>query len=139
LLGDGEVDWAVSFNPSEANRAILTGELPQTIRAMHFHGGILSNSHFLAIPFNARAKEGALMVANFLLSPEAQARKADEGIWGDPTVLAIDRLAPADQQRFAALKVGPALPRVEAPLLAEPHPSWTTALERAWIQRYGAQ
>lgn len=139
LLGDGEIDWAVSFNPSEANRAIRASELPATIRAIHFREGILSNSHFLAIPFNARTKEGAMVVANFLLSPEAQARKADEAIWGDPTVLAINRLAPADQRRFCAASVGPALPRIEGPLLPEPHPSWTTALERAWTQRYGAQ
>jgi putative thiamine transport system substrate-binding protein len=139
LLGDGEIDWAVSFNPSEANRAIRTGELPPTIRAVYFRGGVLSNSHFLAIPFNARAKEGAMVVANFLLSPEAQARKADETIWGDPTVLAIDRLLPVDQQRFSRLTVGPAVPRIEGPLLAEPHPSWMTALERAWTQHYGAQ
>ncbi len=139
LLGDGEVDWMVSFNPSEANRAIIEGELPDSIRALHFRGGALANSHFLAIPTNARAKEGAMVVANFLLSPEAQARKADEAIWGDPTVLALDRLAPADRQRFARLERGPAWPREHGPRLSEPHPSWTTALERSWIERYGAQ
>ncbi len=139
LLGDGEVDWSLAFNPSEANRAILDGELPDSIRALHFRGGALANSHFLAIPVNARAREGAMVVANFLLSPEAQARKADEAIWGDPTVLAMDRLAPVDRQRFAALKRGPAWPREYGPRLSEPHPSWTTALERAWIGRYGAQ
>lgn len=139
LLGDGELDWAMSFNPAEASRAIRAGELPETIRAIHFRAGILTNSHFLAIPRNARAKEGAMVVANFLLSPEAQARKADESVWGDPTVLAMDALTPDERQRFAHLKVGPATPRVDAPLLAEPHPSWTTALALAWTARYGAQ
>jgi putative thiamine transport system substrate-binding protein len=139
LLGDGEVDWAVSFNPSEADRAMRAGELPATIRAVHFRGGVLSNSHFLAIPFNARAKEGARVVANFLLSPAAQARKADEAIWGDPTVLSMEHLSSGERARFATLAAGPATPHLEGPLLSEPHPSWTTALERAWIQRYGAQ
>ncbi len=139
LLGDGEVDWAVSFNPSEANRAMRVHELPFTIRAVHFRDGVLSNSHFLAIPFNARAKEGAMVVANFLLSPAAQARKADEDIWGDPTVLAMDRLGSAERAHFAVLEYGPALPRLEGSLLSEPHPTWTTALERGWTRRYGAQ
>ncbi len=138
LLGDGEVDWAMSFNPSEANRAILAGELPDSIRATHFRGGVLSNSHFLAIPFNARAKEGAMVVANFLLSAQAQARKADESLWGDPTVLAMERLSAADQVRFRALRAGPASPAVVGPALAEPHPTWTTALEHEWTRRYGA-
>ncbi|MEP7244241.1 MAG: ABC transporter substrate-binding protein [Gammaproteobacteria bacterium] len=139
LLGDGEVDWAVSFNPSEANRAMLAGELPAGIRAIHFRNGVLGNSHFLAIPFNARAKEGAMVVANFLLSPEAQVRKADEAIWGDPTVLGMAHLSHDERARFAALKAGPATPRLEGPLLSEPHPTWTTALERGWIRRFGAQ
>ncbi len=138
LLGDGEIDWAMSFNPSEANRAMRAGELPDTIRATNFRGGVLNNSHFLAIPFNARAKEGAIVTANFLLSPEAQARKADETIWGDPTVLAIERLSPADQARFVGLEQGPASPRIGASTLSEPHPSWTPALEQAWTRRYGA-
>ncbi|MGH8209552.1 MAG: ABC transporter substrate-binding protein [Steroidobacteraceae bacterium] len=138
LLGDGELDWAMSFNPAEGSRAIESGELPATIRATHFRGGILSNSHYLAIPRNARAKEGAMVVANFLLSPEAQARKANEAIWGDPTVLAMDALSPDERRRFADLTAGSATPRVDAPLFAEPHPSWTTAIARAWTERYGA-
>jgi putative thiamine transport system substrate-binding protein len=138
LLGDGEVDWAMSFNPAEADRAIQAGELPDTIRATHFRAGTLSNSHYLAIPFNARSREGAMVVANFLLSPEAQARKADESVWGDPTVLAVEELSPANRQRFVGLKAGPATP-AGAPLIMEPHPSWTSALNRVWTERYGAQ
>jgi putative thiamine transport system substrate-binding protein len=139
LLGDGEVDWALSFNPSEANQAIRAGELPDGIRATFFRGGTLSNSHYLAIPFNAHSREGAMVVANFLLSPEAQARKADESVWGDPTVLAMERLTPPERQRFVGLKAGPATPPPDAPLFLEPHPSWTSALNRAWTERYGAQ
>jgi putative thiamine transport system substrate-binding protein len=139
LLGDGEVDWAMSFNPSEASRAIRKGELPEPIRTTCFRAGVLSNSHYLAIPFNARAQQGAMVVANFLLSPEAQARKADVSVWGDPTVLAVERLAPAERQRFLGLKSGPATPPVDAPQMMEPHPSWTNALNRAWTERYGAQ
>jgi putative thiamine transport system substrate-binding protein len=138
LLGDGEVDWLLSFNPFEAARAIRAGELPASLRGIHFAQGALGNSHFLGIPFNTSASAGARVVANFLISPEAQARKADPAYWGDPAVLSMAALAPAERSlfRFGA-------PEVSAPspgrLLPEPHPSWTPALERAWSLRYGAR
>jgi putative thiamine transport system substrate-binding protein len=135
LLADGEVDFAMAFNPAEAVRARRAGELPATVRAAHFAGGALANSHFLAIPWNARARSGALVTANFLLSPAAQARKTDLAVWGDPTVLAPGRLAPADAARFAAAR-DPALPAPPARLFAEPHPGWVDWLERAWARRY---
>jgi putative thiamine transport system substrate-binding protein len=56
-------------------------------------GGAIGNTHFLAIPFNASAKEGAQVLINFMLSPLAQARKADIAVWGDPTVLAAGQAA----------------------------------------------
>jgi putative thiamine transport system substrate-binding protein len=136
LLADGEVDFALAFNPAEASRAIAAGELPPTVRGLHFSGGTLANSHFLAIPANARAKEGALVTANFLLSPEAQARKADERYWGDPPVLDLARLPPADAARFAGLATGLATPPPPARLLPEPHPAWVGWLEAAWSRRY---
>ena len=77
--------------------------------AAKFSGGTLGNTHFVAIPYNANAKEGALLTANFLISPEAQLRKQDPTYWGDPTVLSMAKLpdAPAqvtvlDQARLGA-------------------------------------
>lgn len=136
LLADGEVDFALAFNPAEASRAIAAGELPATVRSLHFSDGTLANSHFLAIPANARAKEGALVAADFLLSPAAQARKADERHWGDPTVLDLPGLAPADAALFAGLAAGTATPPPPARLLPEPHPGWVGWLETAWSRRY---
>jgi len=136
LVATGELDWMLSYNPSEASRAILKGELQPSMAAMRFDGGTLANSHYLAIPYNASAKAGALMAANYLLSPEAQLAKADEAAWGDPTVLAVDELAPAWRERFEALRGGPATPPPADVYLPEPHPSWTTRLEHAWLERY---
>jgi putative thiamine transport system substrate-binding protein len=85
---------------------------------------------------NAHAPAGAQVVANFLLSPEAQARKADIAIWGDPTVLALDKLNATDQARFQA-KTLPGQVQASAPALPEPHASWVDPLEREWTRRYG--
>jgi putative thiamine transport system substrate-binding protein len=110
------------------------------VRTYIHDGGTLANVHFLAIPFNASAADAAKVVANFLLSPTAQIRKADPRIWGDPTVLARHRLDPADKAALDALPRGVAT-LGEADLtrtLAEPHPSWMPAIEAEWKRRYGS-
>ncbi|HMQ57030.1 MAG TPA: ABC transporter substrate-binding protein [Rhizobiaceae bacterium] len=139
MLADGEVDIIFAFNPAEASNAIASGELPDTVRSFTFSGGTLSNTHFVAIPFNAAAKAGALVVANFLLSPQAQAHKQNPTVWGDPTVLAMDKLAEQDRARFDALDLGIATlkPADLGPALPEPHPSWMERLETEWAKRYG--
>jgi putative thiamine transport system substrate-binding protein len=140
LLADGEVDIIFAFNPSEGSSAIAAGELPETVRSFTFAGGTLANTHFVSIPYNAAAKAGALVLADFLLSPEAQAHKQDPKVWGDPTVLAMGKLPAADKARFDALDLGIATLRPDqlGPALDEPHPSWTERLETEWKRRYGA-
>ncbi len=139
LLADSEVDIIFAFNPSEASSAVAAGELPDTVRSFVFADGTLANTHFVAVPFNAAAKAGALVVADFLLSPEAQARKQDPKVWGDPTVLSIAKLPEAGKARFASLDLGVAtLPPSElGPALDEPHPSWMERIELEWARRYG--
>ncbi|WP_281705696.1 ABC transporter substrate-binding protein [Aeromonas taiwanensis] len=127
LLDDGELAMAISFNPGEAQSAVQNGALPPGVVAVAMAKGALTNSHFLAIPFNASARAGAKVAANFLLSPAAQARKADPAFWGDPSVLRADAL-PASASQTPAL-------RFKA--VAEPHPSWQLRLEAAWAERYG--
>ncbi|MCB1384838.1 MAG: ABC transporter substrate-binding protein [Nitratireductor sp.] len=139
LLADNEVDIAFAFSPAEASNAIANDELPDTVRSFVFSGGTLGNTHFVAIPYNAAAREGALVFANFLISPEAQLRKQDPTVWGDPTVLDMASL-PADlQAQFDALDLGIATlkPSELGPTLNEPHASWMEELEKEWTRRYG--
>jgi putative thiamine transport system substrate-binding protein len=140
LLADGEIDIAFSFNPAEASAAIAQGLLPETVRTVAFASGSIGNSHFLAIPNNASEPEAAMAVADFLLSPEAQARKQDPAVWGDFTVLAIDRLEPDDRKRFTSLPLGAATlpPEKLGRAFPEPHPSWTLRLEQEWQRRYAS-
>ncbi|MCB8837256.1 ABC transporter substrate-binding protein [Aurantimonas sp. VKM B-3413] len=140
LLADGELEIIFAFNPAEASSAVAAGELPDTVRSFVFPGGTLGNTHFVAIPYNSSAKAGAMVVANFLLSPEAQLRKEDPRHWGDPTVLAMDKLPEADRDAFAELDRGAAtLPPSElGPVLPEPDASWMTRIETEWKTRYGS-
>ncbi|WP_081159084.1 ABC transporter substrate-binding protein [Ensifer aridi] len=139
-LADGELDIIFAFNPAEASSAIANGELPDTVRSFVFSGGTLGNTHFVAIPYNATAKAGALLLADFLLSPEAQLRKQDPKVWGDPTVLSLAKLPAADRAAFGRLDLGVATlgPDELGPMLDEPHPDWMTRIEAEWTRRYGA-
>lgn len=139
-LADGELDIIFAFNPAEASAGIKAGELPETVRSFTFSGGTLGNTHFVAIPYNANAKEGALLTANFLISPEAQLRKQDPAYWGDPTVLAMGKLPEADRAAFAGLDLGVATlsPDKLGPVIAEPHASWMERIEVEWRRRYAS-
>jgi len=139
LLADNEIDIAFAFSPAEASNAIANNELPDTVRSFVFSKGTLGNTHFVAIPYNANSKEGALVLANFLISAEAQLRKQDPKIWGDPTVLNMAALSDEEQKMFSELDLGIATlkPGELGPTLNEPHASWMTRLEKEWSKRYG--
>ncbi|MFI5015583.1 MAG: ABC transporter substrate-binding protein [Hyphomicrobiales bacterium] len=141
LMADGEIDLALSFNPAEASSAISRGELPASVRSFVFDKGMIGNASFLAIPYNGAHKEGAMLLADFLLSPEAQAKKQDPAGYGGFTVLAMGKLSAADRARFEALPRGVATLSTEelGPTLPEPHPSWMTRIVAAWKLRYGVQ
>jgi putative thiamine transport system substrate-binding protein len=136
MLADGELLLGLTFNPNEAANEIAAKRLPDTVTSWQHSGGTIGNTHFLAVPFNASAREGAQVAINFMLSPQAQAQKADIAVWGDPTVLAIDRLPPSERERFGG---APRAGQVEAPapVILEPHGSWVEPLEREWLRRYG--
>ena len=138
LLSDREIFISLSFNPAEASNAIATGELQESIRTYVHDQGTIGNTHFVAIPFNSKAREGAMVFANFLLSPEAQARKSDPAIWGDPTVLSTSKLSPEDRQLFERVPLGIATlsPEALGTVILEPHASWVDALEKEWLRRY---
>ena len=135
MMSDGELMLGLTFNPNEAANEIAAKRLAESVYSFQLTGGTLGNTHFLAIPSNASAKEGAQVVANFLLSPIAQARKADIAQWGDPTVLALDKLPPADRARFAATPL-PGQVEQTMPTIPEPHGSWVDPLEKEWLRRY---
>ncbi|MEY4697646.1 MAG: hypothetical protein RIT14_2074 [Pseudomonadota bacterium] len=139
LLADGEIDISFAFNPGRASAEIAAGTLPDTIRTFVLKGGTIGNASFVAIPFNAAHRAGALVIANLILDPEVQARAADPGILGFQTVLDLARLPPADRARFDSLPLGPATlsPAELGPVLLEPHASWMTRIAEDWIARYG--
>ena len=138
LLNDNEIFISLNFNPNAASNAIENGELPRSVRTYIHSGGTIGNAHFVGIPFNSSARQGAMVVANFLLSPRAQAKKADPKVWGDPTVLDTRKLEGNDKALFDAVPKGIATlsPKALGHALPEPHVSWVRALEKKWLKTY---
>lgn len=139
LVDDTELSLAFTFSAPEVPAAVQRYDLPQSIRSYAMSDGSLSNTHFVAIPYNASHPQAAQLVANFLLSPEAQAKKQTPTIWGDKTVLVPSTLNPEQQALFKDNKPHPsALPFDSIKrTVSEPHPSWVDAIMQGWQARYG--
>jgi putative thiamine transport system substrate-binding protein len=135
MVADGELLMGLTFNPNEPANLVAAGTMPTTTIAWQHTRGTIGNTHFVAIPVNAKAKAGAQVVANFLLSPEAQAKKNDLKIWGDPTVLSMKKLG-EKTSLFTASAV-PGMVVEPAPVIPEPHASWVGFIEASWLERYG--
>ncbi len=137
LLNDGEIDITLSFNPAEAAVSAESGQLPRTVRTFTLRRGTIGNTSFVAIAYNAAHKEGALLLANFLLEPATQARAQDIKEMGSLNVLDLATLSAADRALFERLTPSPALPsaaELGKPLL-EPHSSWMTRVTAEWQRR----
>ena len=132
---------AVSFSPSAASTAIANYELPDTVRTFVLDKGTIGNASFVAIPYNSGSKAGAMVLADFLMSPEAQANAQDPNVLGYGTVLNMAALSDEDRARFDALDLGIAtLPPAQLGRVQdEPHPSWMTRIAEDWQTRYGVQ
>jgi putative spermidine/putrescine transport system substrate-binding protein len=136
LLANGEVAFNMTYDPSRASTNIAKGTYPESIRTFVFDTGTLSNTNYVAIPFNASNPAGAMVIANWILDPEFQLVMTDPDRWGWMTPVDITRW-PADVlQTFKSYKTGIAtLPAdvLAAHALPEPRADWVTKIEQGWI------
>lgn len=139
LVDDTELSLAFTFSAPEVPAAVQRYDLPESIRSYAMSDGSLSNTHFVAIPYNTSHPQAAQLVANFLMSPEAQAHKQTPAVWGDKTVLVQSTLSPEQQALFDSKQTHPsALPFDSITrTVSEPHPSWVDAIMQGWQMRYG--
>lgn len=141
LVGTGELSMAFSFTAAEIPSAVTRFDLPDDVRTYVMQDGSLANVHFIGLTYNSKNKAAAKTVVNFLLSPQAQAKKQAVEVWGDDTVLDLESLSASDRALFVQDNIHPSALDKSQPtvLLAEPHSSWTDALREAWYERYGAR
>ncbi len=131
LFGDGQVDFAMSYDPSFVAGGVRLGRFPPSARPFVLASGALHNASYVTIPANAAHRAGALVVANLLLDPRLQAAKADPRRLGVPTVLDLPRLPPADAGRFRR-GAGPYVLAGSVGRLAELPPERVSSIEARW-------
>ena len=109
LFEQGEVDFSMNYNAAHAQNKINSGQYPESIRTFVMKNSALYNLHFTAIPYNAPNKPGALVLSNFLMSPEIQLSKSRPENWGDLTVLNTDKLSENLKVQFKKVNKGDAI------------------------------
>lgn len=135
LFSRGEVAFGMSYHPPHAQNKILEGSYPDTVRTWVMQDGSIANTHFTAIPLNAPNKAGAMVLANFLVSVEAQLSKYSPDNWGDFPVLDQNRLSPEERKRFQAVDLGPATlgsDRLDPVAVPEIGSAYLETLEQGW-------
>ncbi len=100
MFASGELDFGMSFSNADLDIKIAEKVYKNTVRQIILKPGSIQNTNYIGIPFNATNKEVAMVIANFLISPEAQAAKANLKYQGARTVLNMNALSPAEQQLF---------------------------------------
>lgn len=103
MFANGELDFGMSFSSSDIDIKIRDGIYPNTTRPLIPSVGSIQNASYIGIPFNSGKIETALVIINFLISAEAQAKKATLEYTGSRTVLNLAALAAADQKKFDTL------------------------------------
>ncbi len=142
LFANGEVDFTMSNNQNDVVTKVRQGVLPRTARAVLLREGTIANAHYLAIPYNAPDAAGGMVVADFLLSPEAQFEKQRPEVWADGTVLARTRLPAAWRARFDSVaRAADAIPPDTLAAYARPEvaPAYSERLLTDWRARVRAR
>ena len=135
LFANGEVWFDISYNPAKGGTLVESGQYPESTRSYVFNEGTLSNYHYVAIPYNAQHKAGALVLANLLLDPDAQLEKNKPEVWGDPTVLSLSLIPPETANKFSNInnhKSAASPQELQKGSLAELESTWVEAIEQDW-------
>ncbi|SHK13346.1 ABC transporter substrate-binding protein [Tepidibacter formicigenes] len=137
LYANGEVLMSMSYNPLHAFNKIKNGEFKESTNVFFLNDGTLSNTHYLTIPFNASNKEGAMVVINFLLSPNAQITKFNPSYWGDGLVISYDKLSNSDKEKLSSiygLKETKFLEKLQKHKIPEMKSKYVEEIEKDWME-----
>jgi len=127
LFANGEIWFTFSNNDSEVDNKIAQGLFRESSRAYVPRFGTIRNSHYLGISSLSSEKEAAMVVINFLISPEAQFEKMKPSVWGDGTVLDLEKLPAEWQEKFRNIpgrKFAPPGDEIRQHALMEPAPEY---------------
>jgi len=93
LYKNGEIDLTMGFEIGKTPGQVASGVYSKSSKSYVFDTGTIGNSHYLALPFNAPELAGALLVMDFLQSPEAQVEKMKADVWGDMPAIDVTTIS----------------------------------------------
>jgi|SRR6056297_94015 len=131
LFSNGELAFTMSNNDSEVDNKIMQGIFPDDSRGYVPESGTIQNSHYLGIAGLSDDKTAAMTVINFMISPEAQYQKMKPDIWGDGTILSIEKLPEEWQEKFREIPGrvrAPARASIQDRAIMEPSPEYMIRL-----------
>ena len=100
LMANGEIYVSYGFSEGGIEETVISGLFPKSTRAYAWKNGTIKNSNYLGILDNAPEKAAAMVVINFLISPEAQFKKSHPDGADLNTILTVDRLPEKWQKKF---------------------------------------
>ncbi|RDY26343.1 ABC transporter substrate-binding protein [Romboutsia weinsteinii] len=127
MYSDNEVYFTMTYSPNSFLGRIESGEFSKATKIIEFNSGNLSNTHFLAVAQNSQNKAGAMVLADFLMSIDAQGSKTDSNNWGDATVLDMNKVPADEKSKFSerSIVIENAVPELSAGMVPIIEKIWT--------------
>ncbi len=136
LFANAQIDMYISYGGSGIKSLVDEGTLPETARPHMLKSGMIGNTNYIAVAYNAAHPAAAVVTANYITGLEAQFYFRLEVQDTFPPV-DLDSLPPEYQERYQAFadQLGPYTlpPDVRAEFkLPELQADWLTAIEEGW-------
>ncbi|CAN5547151.1 ABC transporter substrate-binding protein [soil metagenome] len=131
MFSQGELYFTMSNNDGEVDNKVTEGTLPAFARSYVLDAGTIQNSHYLGITKSSNHKAAAMVVINFMVSPDAQLEKQKSSVWGDGTVLDLNKLSAGEKAVFDSLQTrvyGPNRAAIQPKALMELAPEYMIRL-----------
>ncbi|MDF2548522.1 MAG: hypothetical protein K0R93_3420 [Anaerosolibacter sp.] len=142
LFKNGEVYMTMGFEIGKTAGQVKTGVYPESVKTYVFDTGTIGNSHYLAVPFNSPNKAAALLVIDFLQSPEAQIEKLKPEVWGDMPGFDTNKLDASQKSQLETLESDPASISMETLTnnrLPEMQSQYIDWIKEIWTDEIGGQ
>jgi len=127
MFSSGEILLSYGFSEGGIEDKVLQGLFPKSTKGYAWENGTVLNSNYLGITYNATNKAGAMQVINFLISPEAQLKRAEPSGMNANPVLDISKLPEEYKTQFekiTARQYGPSLDELSENAIKEPAPEY---------------
>lgn len=142
LYAGGQVDMTMTYGPATLTQLVADGTYPPQTRVLTLDEGTVGNASFLAIPSTSGNTAAAQVVANLALSPEQQLATSTPEVWGQFSVLDLDRLPMDAREEFESLPSSPVVPpyrELSGNAHGELSADWVTPLDEGWRRNVLAQ